>query len=625
MTTFGPWSDCLSPEQPQVKRRRQRSPHPLGPWSAANVDDEKSTSRGVKVHDLGPWVPLPPPEPPLEPPELGPWARPPRKCKPAKRNGVDLANCSIVDIPSHVRGHAAPMTRYTEAAKDPKKIKERVAGHGRCLCQSHKKRKGPPCHRKIPIAAIIRLCVTLASMSVEEKGYIFYHMYQEEGEKSGSRRQEWHIEGHRLCFTNFCHILFMSPQTVRDLCATEAGPDGKRISQRYTGIKPGRKEGLRDAGKQVDFFFQEYYQSAGEPLPKVSRRQGGQPLPSGAAGEADIMQEINGVLKPWLNTGDPLNGGDDEEYDPDRPAVDVARMCTLACDGQVVGLPVRFVQHSSLWGIYWQFLAHWDALMSAGRLGVAESWSGGAAPSFDTFRRRWQAIWQHYLRFRKKSEHAQCNTCFELQRTMYNKSSSVAEKLDAARHLREHIRVTYLDRQIYWNLRFASRGHGDVLVIIIDSMDKTKFAWPRYPWGRRPHDLGDLIRPRISFTIALAHGFCVDMFAAPEELNHGSDAFLEVLCRTITNVRRICRERSIPFPRHLVIQSDNTVAQAKNQYVVMFLALLVSRRLFMTTNLFFLVVGHTHEDIGTTVKISCMRSGEGGKQKLKGTLWTLLP
>ena len=180
---------------------------------------------------------------------------------------------------------------------------------------------------------------------------------------------------------------------------------------------------------------------------------------------------------------------------------------------------------------------------------------------------------------------------------MFERGSSFAEGLDAARHLREHIRVTYLDRQIYWNLRFASRGFCDVLVIIIDSMDKTKFAWPRFSFPRRPHDLGDLIRPRIVFTIAMAHGYCIDMYTAPEELNHGADAFLEVVCRTIHHVRRICQQRQIPFPRHLVIQSDNTVSQAKNQYVAIFLAVLVSRRLFLSVNLMFLVVGHTHEDI----------------------------
>ena len=133
--------------------------------------------------------------------------------------------------------------------------------------------------------------------------------------------------------------------------------------------------------------------------------------------------------------------------------------------------------------------------------------------------------------------------------------------------------------------------------MIIDSMGKTKFAWPRYSFGRRPHDLVDVCRPRISFTIAMAHGYCVDMYAAPEQLNHGSDAFLEVLCRTIDHVRRICQQRNLPFPRHLVIQSDNTVAQAKNQHVAVFLAFLVSRRLFLSVNLMFLVVGHTHEDI----------------------------
>ena len=61
---------------------------------------------------------------------------------------------------------------------------------------------------------------------------------------------------------------------------------------------------------------------------------------------------------------------------------------------------------------------------------------------------------------------------------------------------------------------------------------------------QRPHDLADIARPRVSYTVAMAHGYCVDMNMAPEELNHGSDAFLEVLCRSISNVRRICRERN---------------------------------------------------------------------------------
>ena len=127
-------------------------------------------------------------------------------------------------------------------------------------------------------------------------------------------------------------------------------------------------------------------------------------------------------------------------------------MCTLASDGQVVGLPVRFVQHSTLWGLYWQFLAHWDALISAGRLGVEESkqlqGAKTSAPSFATFKRRWYAVWQHYLRFRKRSEHAQCNTCFKLQRVMFERDRSVVAKLDAARHLRAHRQADLLELEL---------------------------------------------------------------------------------------------------------------------------------------------------------------------------------
>ena len=67
--------------------------------------------------------------------------------------------------------------------------------------------------------------------------------------------------------------------------------------------------------------------------------------------------------------------------------------------------------------------------------------------------------------------------------------------------------------------------------------------------------------------------------------------------QTIEAVWAICKRTGRQFPRHLVIQSDNTVAQAKNSFVTMMLAYLVSKYKFASTNLFFLMVGHTHEDV----------------------------
>ena len=206
-------------------------------------------------------------------------------------------------------------------------------------------------------------------MSQEEKGFIFHHMYSEasrsQGDEVASQRLRWHIGDHRLCFTNFCFMLFVSPASVREYITIDSGPDGKRISKRRTGLPKKRKQA--QPGQEVDFFFQEYYQSAGEPLPQSHKRIRVQDNKGGDGVDADILQCVNGRWGPWLNHGDCLNGDDDDEYDPDRPVTDTAHMCTLACDGAVVGLPVRFIQHSTLWALYWQFLAHWEALLTAGR------------------------------------------------------------------------------------------------------------------------------------------------------------------------------------------------------------------------------------------------------------------
>ena len=74
-----------------------------------------------------------------------------------------------------------------------------------------------------------------------------------------------------------------------------------------------------------------------------------------------------------------------------------------------------------------------------------------------------------------------CNTCFMLQEKIHTYGAPLADKSKASKDLMEHIKKTYLGRQIYWNLRWVSRCFGDVLVIIIDAMDKSKFAWPRWP------------------------------------------------------------------------------------------------------------------------------------------------
>ena len=169
--------------------------------------------------------------------------------------------------------------------------------------------------------------------------------------------------------------------------------------------------------------------------------------------------------------------------------------------------------------------------------------------------------------------------------------------MELARDWREHLRAQYHDRLIYWSLRWASRSSLDVLTIIIDSMDQVKTAWPQYKFARKPHSLESLKRPRVILTAVLCHGWCSNVFIADEALHHGAASFCDMISRSLDNVAEIAEKNGRTFPRHLVIQADNTTAQNKNSLVSLFLAYLVSEGKFLTCTFNFLTVGHTHEDV----------------------------
>ena len=53
---------------------------------------------------------------------------------------------------------------------------------------------------------------------------------------------------------------------------------------------------------------------------------------------------------------------------------------------------------------------------------------------------------------------------------------------------------------------------------------------------------------------------------------------------------------TVPLPKKLFLQLDNSVKDNKNQYVMAFYLLLTARRIFKEVTVGFLIVGHTHED-----------------------------
>ena len=277
------------------------------------------------------------------------------------------------------------------------------------------------------------------------------------------------------------------------------------------------------------------------------------------------------------------------------------------CGGRTHALR-RYLPHGTPTDLYWQYLAWHETRLADGyetqvlgskvfgcRLNGERS-DGSKAASWSTFWRVYQR-WQDILRPRAKSDHAQCQTCFDLQTELYAKHISPQKKLDLAHAWRTHLQQQYLDRQIYWNLRHCSRQPGsDILTIIIDSMDKKKTVWPKWTFDRPSKEIEKLgARPRVIVTAAMAHGHAILFFLQPEELTHGADGYCETLCQTIEHVSQALGPQ--PLPRHLVLQVDNTVSQAKNGFVGAFCAYVVAKHMFQTVTMNYLMVGHTHEDI----------------------------
>ena len=258
----------------------------------------------------------------------------------------------------------------------------------------------------------------------------------------------------------------------------------------------------------------------------------------------------------------------------------------VAANGAEMLLRPKNVQYQRLVDLWWQYVAWADE-----RCHVVPR------ASYLTFWRRWHDRWRHIIKIRKWSQHATCQVCNEYSSYIHYTQASAEKKQRAAKLWREHLREQYRDRLIYWNLRQWSRQpESNVLTIIIDSMDKTKAAWPQYTF-QKDKRLDKFIRPKLVITVVIAHGYCTDFYVADDEVMfHGASTFCEILVRTLERVRLICESRGQSMPQHLVVQSDNTTAQAKNEEVTKLLAILVRKFKFHSCIINYLRVGHTHDD-----------------------------
>ena len=190
--------------------------------------------------------------------------------------------------------------------------------------------------------------------------------------------------------------------------------------------------------------------------------------------------------------------------------------------------------------------------------------------AFSTFWRVWRSEFGH-LRFRRVSSHAQCSTCLHHRLLLRELSPYVVARKRQAQLYNLHLLSQYRDRQVYWSLRGSSRlrvfGH---IVLIQDGMDQAKFMWPRGP-ALKAKDLSTLIRPRLSITGVLAHGWSLLLAVSTPETKKDSSSSAELFGHMLTRLQGL-GVRLCDTVIHLF--SDNTSRELKNSTTARLLTVL---------------------------------------------------
>ena len=208
--------------------------------------------------------------------------------------------------------------------------------------------------------------------------------------------------------------------------------------------------------------------------------------------------------------------------------------------------------------------------------------------------------WKQKLIVRTDVEQATCKVCddiMEARRQTHDKKARDA----LSKSLHDHWQDQQADRRIYQAMRDCSRVGGSVLSCIVDGMDQAKFKCPRSLTAF--NHLKQTWRPQLHVTGCIIHGIADIYWVGDADLSKDANATVQYLNEAIDVAIQTYAARKQKYPRHFVIQLDNTCRENKNSLIFRWAASLVAKGIFESVSLHFLRKGHTHEDIDQRFKI----------------------
>ena len=225
------------------------------------------------------------------------------------------------------------------------------------------------------------------------------------------------------------------------------------------------------------------------------------------------------------------------------------------------------------------------------------------------------------LRFRSKSEHSTCHTCDMAKKALSRSRYSPAEHAQEMESYERHLTKVWADRQTYGNSAALSLELGLAckspppgttaktiltqpnaqVCIIADGIDETKFKVPKHE--PKTKDTDKLYRPALHVHGVWAHGFAYQMSIGDADMPVDTNNNVEAISRVLETI--YAKYGALPPGVH--IQQDNTSRECRNQWIVMWAAMLVALGVFRWVTLAYHQVGHTHEDIDGTFGQACAK------------------
>jgi hypothetical protein len=231
-----------------------------------------------------------------------------------------------------------------------------------------------------------------------------------------------------------------------------------------------------------------------------------------------------------------------------------------------------------------------------------------SAASWSCFYRRWKEHWSLVLEFAHESTHATCDDCCTYKHEMKgwlsmlqsDVSSTVLERMLV---YQRHLSAVAADRSFVNGLRhMASSMTGapgdEFLLVIIDGMDQAKWRLPRFPELRTPKSAAHLQRPTVVVEAVWVVGHRLDFYLLDKDQRHDSNSIQECIAQSVEKVAASYESKTSKMPRTIILVADNTVREAKNQFLFKYWSIHIAKNKFDLCLQVHMRAGHTHDVLG---------------------------